>query len=421
MGGRSAWRSGDVGLLQFATISADFKYSASVITSTTNTRSELVSRARTIAQEVAARHAADVDRDARFPTETFKAAQQAKLLSAAVPRELGGAGADLRELTATCSELAQGCGASGMVLAMHHIQVGCIARHGLSSAFFRRYLQEVVERQPLIGSVTSEVGVWGDTRSSICALERHATHCRLEKDATTASYAEHADDLLVTCRRNAEAPPSDQILVLLRKADLTLTRTTSWDTLGMRGTCSPGFKVAANLPEDHVVPGSFADASAQTMVSYSHILWSGVWLGIAADAVARASAYVRAEARKKPGTVPPHASRLAEVSVMLQTMRNNTTAMAAEFDAITASADGMDQLLTIGWALKMNNLKVSASEMAPAIVHQALQIVGIGGYKNDSKFSVGRNYRDALSAALMIGNDRILSKTASMLLVYKDE
>jgi acyl-CoA dehydrogenase len=43
------------------------------------------------------------------------------------------------------------------------------------------------------------------------------------------------------------------------------------------------------------------------------------------------------------------------------------------------------------------------------------------GYKNDSKFSVGRHYRDALSGALMISNDRIAAKSASMLLVFKDE
>ena len=33
----------------------------------------------------------------------------------------------------------------------------------------------------------------------------------------------------------------------------------------------------------------------------------------------------------------------------------------------------------------MNNLKVATSEQCPAIVHQALQIVGISGYKNDSQ------------------------------------
>jgi acyl-CoA dehydrogenase len=374
-----------------------------------------------MATEVAARHAADVDQKARFPAEAVEAMRQAKLLSAAVPKELGGGGADMQELSAICVELAQGCAAAGMVYAMHVIQVACIARHGLSSEYFRRYLQDVVERQILIASVTSEVGVWGDTRSSICALTPEGDRFRLDKDATTVSYGAHAEDLLVTCRRNPDAPPSDQILVLLRKGDFTLEPTTSWDTMGMRGTCSPGFQVRSTVSAEQVVPGSFADSSAQTMVSYSHILWAAVWLGIAADAVSRASAYVRGEARKKPGTVPQQAHRLAEVMVQLQTMRNNVNGQAVEFDGITARPDGMEQLLTIGWALKMNNIKVASSEMAPAIVHQALQIVGIGGYKNDSKYSLGRNYRDSLSAALMISNDRIYAKTAPLLLVYKDE
>jgi acyl-CoA dehydrogenase len=383
--------------------------------------SDLVSRTRAIAHEVAAKHAADVDVKARFPKETFDALKQAKLISAAVPKEQGGPGANMQELAEQCAALAQGCAASGMILAMHHIQVACVARHGLGSAFFRAYLQECVEKQTLIASITSEVGVWGDTRSSICALEQDGEKFRLTKDATTVSYGEHADDLLVTCRRNPDAPPSDQILVLVRTPDRTLDQTTTWDTLGMRGTCSPGFKMVSSGPMDQVLPGSFADASAQTMVSYSHILWSAVWLGIASDAVARASAYVRAEARKKPGSVPQAAHKLAEVMVHLQSMRNNTAGQASEFDAIMARPGGMDELLTMGWALKMNNIKVASSEMAPRIVHDALQIVGIGGYKNDGKYTVGRNYRDSLSAALMISNERIFAKTASMLLVYKDE
>ena len=53
-------------------------------------------------------------------------------------------------------------------------------------------------------------------------------------------------------------------------------------------------------------------------------------------------------------------------------------------------------------------------------MHRALQIVGILGYKNDGAFSLGRHYRDVLSASLMISNDRINAKSASMLLVFKD-
>jgi acyl-CoA dehydrogenase len=387
----------------------------------TRQTSELVAKTWAIAHEVAAVHAFDVDAKSRFPTETFEALKQAKLLSAAVPKEFGGAGANMSELTAMCMTLASACGSSGMVLAMHHIQIACIARHGLGTPYFQDYMRECVEKQLLIGSITSEVGVWGDTRSSICAVVREGGRYKLDKDATTASYAAQADDLLVTCRRDPEAPQNDQVLVLVRRPDRTLTQTTTWDTMGMRGTCSPGFKMVSAGPEEQILPGSFADSSAQTMVSYSHIIWSGVWLGIAADAVARASAFVRAEARRTPGVVPPRANHLARLSVHLQTMRNTVTAQAVEFDDIMTRPNGMEELLTIGWALKMNNVKVAVSEMAPRIVHDALQIIGIGAYKNDSKVSVGRHYRDTLSAALMISNDRIYSKTASMLLVYKDE
>ena len=137
--------------------------------------------------------------------------------------------------------------------------------------------------------------------------------------------------------------------------------------------------------------------------------------------MARAASHVRSEARKKPGSVPSSATQLARVAAQLQSVRHNWQAVATEFDALGMSEDDMQRLLDIGWALKLNNLKVGVSESVVQIVHQALQIAGILGYKNDSPLSIGRFYRDALSAALMISNERIATKSASMLLVFKDD
>src|SRR5579863_5149612 len=136
--------------------------------------------------DVAARHAADVDAGARFPHEAIQALREAKLLSAPVPTELGGAGYRMRELAALCSALAQACGSSAMVLAMHYIQVACIARHGLASSHLRDYLRELAQEQHLLASMTSENGTFGETRMSICALERSEGRFKLDKDATTA-------------------------------------------------------------------------------------------------------------------------------------------------------------------------------------------------------------------------------------------
>ncbi|HEY8050192.1 MAG TPA: acyl-CoA dehydrogenase family protein [Ramlibacter sp.] len=376
----------------------------------------LLSSVKRIAQEVAAPNATDVDARARFPSETIAALREAGVLSACVPREFGGAACRMAELAQLCSALAQSCGSSAMVLAMHYSQLACIARHGTGSEFFRNWLRDMVWKQWLLASMTSESGTFGDTRSSICAVERKDGAFTLDKDATTGSYCQHADAILVTCRRDAEAAKSDQVLVMVRQGDCTLKQTTSWDTLGMRGTCSPGFKLESRGDAQQIIPGEFADSSAQTMVPYSHILWASLWWGIAADAVARASNFVRGQARNNPGTTPPTASRLAEVWEDLQTMKQTWWAAARAFDEV---AD-LDELMAIGWALRLNNLKVSCSEAAPQIVHRALQIVGILGYKNDSPFSLGRHYRDVLSASIMISNDRINARSAAMLLVYKD-
>jgi acyl-CoA dehydrogenase len=376
---------------------------------------------RTIAKDIAAPHAAQVDQAARFPIETVNALKAAGILSAPIASEFGGAGCSMRELALLCSTLSSACGSSGMVLAMHYSQVASITRHTLGSDFFQAYQREIVEKQLLLASITSEVGTFGDTRSSICAIERQNGRFILNKEATTGSYCAYADDILVTCRESADASANEQRLVLVRKANATLTQTSTWDTMGMRGTCSPGFSLASSGLEAQILPSPFAEISAQTMVPYSHILWSALWWGIAADAVAKASAYVRSLARKNPGSVPPAANRLAEVSVQLQAMRHNWLALACEFDEMTARPGGNEAFEKMGWALKMNNLKMGVSDMAPKVVHRALQILGILGYKNDSPYSLDRHYRDVLSASLMISNERVASKSASMLLVFKDD
>ena len=154
---------------------------------------------------------------------------------------------------------------------------------------------------------------------------------------------------------------------------------------------------------------------------YSHVVWSSLWLGIATDAVARAHAFVRADARKRPGTLPFGGQRLAEAQAKLQSMRANIHDAVHGYGAALAAPDGAEQLSSMGCAIRWNNLKILASEMAVEIVREALAITGMAGFSNDSKFSMGRALRDATSAALMIANDRIHTTNANLMLVYKDE
>jgi acyl-CoA dehydrogenase len=101
-------------------------------------------------------------------------------------------------------------------------------------------------------------------------------------------------------------------------------------------------------------------------------------------------------------------------------MRASVAAMASEYQTLRADPRRTSELSGMGFALRVNNLKVNASRAVTRIVEAALQICGIHGYKNDSPFSVGRQLRDALSASLMVANDRIYAANASVLLVQKE-
>jgi acyl-CoA dehydrogenase len=377
-----------------------------------------VEAARRVAESVAAPAADSVDRDARFPHEAVAALREERLLGALVPRELGGLGATIGEVAAACEALGRACASTAMIFAMHQIEVACLVRHGLSSPFFRRYLAGVAAHEWLIASATSEIGVGGDLRRSLCAVELDSGGVRIRKRAPVISYGEEADDILLTARRSPDAAPHDQVLLLIRRPDTVLERAGAWDTLGMRGTRSFGFTIDATASLEQIVPASFADIAARTMLPVSHVLWTSLWLGVASDAVARARAFVRAEARRTPGTAPPAGARLAEAVADLATMQATVHAGASDFER---HQDDPETLASLGFAIRMNNLKVAATGQAPAIVARALAVCGITGYRCDSPYAVGRHLRDAYGAALMISNDRILAANAAMLLVHKED
>lgn len=375
---------------------------------------------RRIADEIAATHAVDVDLKARFPAESLQALRDARALSAFVPEALGGGGISFSALASACHELGRRCGASAMVFAMHQIQVATMVRHCDGMPWFEDYLAQVADEQRLIASVTSEVGTDGDMGRSVAAvLPAGGERFRFEKQAPTVSYGQYADDLFVTLRRAPEAEPGDQVVVLTRRGQHTLELTGTWDPLGMRGTCSPGHVVRAEFDAQQVLPTPFARVSAESMVPISHILWSHLWLGIAADAFDRARAFVRAAARRKPGESLPAAERLSHVMSDLALLRAEVDCALREF--VEASDDpDREQLSTVGAALRYNNLKLAASEQAPRICQGALGVCGIMGFKNDSPFSIGRHLRDAMSACLMVSNQRIHQTNASLLLIAKD-
>ncbi len=372
-----------------------------------------------IGREVLAAHAADVDEQSRFPRESIEALKQAKLLSAYVPEAFGGMGLNLPRIAEICEILGHYCGSTAMIYAMHQIQVACIVHHHQDQPFFTGYLRRLVEEQRLIASATTEAGIGGDLRSSICAVETEGERFRITKKAPVISYGEDADDLILTARRHPEAPKSDQVHVLLLDGQYRLEQFATWDALGFRGTRSDGFVVEGEAAVEQILPTPFADILSQTMHPYAHITWSSLWAGIAADAVDKARRFVKKEARRNLDMPPISAIRLGEVDSVLQTLRSNIHQAMEEYQGLLDRGEFND-FTRFGFGIRINNLKIASSELIVDVVGKAMLICGIQGYLNHSEFSLTRHIRDAYGAALMVNNDRIMLHNATLLLMHKD-
>jgi len=362
------------------------------------------------AAAVAATHAAAVDRDSRFPAEAFAEIKKQGLLGVMVPQALGGEGVSLADVADVCFALAQSCSSTGMIYAMHQIKMGCIIRHHRGSAEHERLLRKIAAEQLLMASSTTEGQGGGNVRASEAPVIRDGNRITLERKASVISYGAAADGIVTTARRAPDAAPSDQVLVVALKSDYTLEPMMSWDTLGMRGTCSEGFTLRINASAESVMPEPYERIHAQTMVPFAHLTWGSVWAGIAAAATGRAQAFIRNAARHANGQLPPGAPHFTSAITSLRTLRS---LLASGLRTYEQAMGDEKALASLEFQSMITLTKVEASELAAATVMSAMRACGLSGYRNDSEFSIGRHLRDVLSSPIMINNDRILANLAA--------
>jgi acyl-CoA dehydrogenase len=362
----------------------------------------------------AAAEAEGVDLQARFPKAAIDAARERKLLGAQIPVEFGGFGASIHDVAEMCYTLGRACASTAMIFAMHQTKVACLVRHGTGSRYHETLMRRVAAEQLLLASSTTEGQNGGNIRSSAAAVERSNTEISLIRNATVISYGAEADAIVSIARRADEAASSDQVLLAVTKDNYTLERIQGWETLGMRGTCSAGFELKINGPAEMIFPEAYEKIHSQTMTPVAHLCWSSVWAGVAAAAVERAQRFIRKAARSAGGQMPPGAAHftaakmsLAKLRALIATNLNNYA--AREFDERALSS--------LDFQSSINLLKVEASELAVETTMSALRACGLSGYRNDGEFSVGRHLRDALSAPLMINNERILGNIATATLM----
>ena len=142
------------------------------------TQQTILSKATEIAESVIASHAADVDEQGRFPTESLKSLADAGLCGLTIPTELGGMGQSLRVLAAVVEQVAGACPSTAMVFMMHCSGVSCYLA---DQEKFADVLRQCAEGKHLSTLAFSEKG----SRSQFWAPVSQA----VSKDADTVSLS----------------------------------------------------------------------------------------------------------------------------------------------------------------------------------------------------------------------------------------
>lgn len=352
----------------------------------------------------------DVDVQARFPIESIEALRHERLLSAIVPAELGGLGASVGEMADFIRVLSHYCASSALVLAMHTIEVYVLVHHG-DTPWLRGLLARLVDEQLLLANATSErPGPLGTS-----ALDDTKGALRIDRDTLACSYGVNADVIFTSVRRNSEAAPEDTIYMAVPTAGADLEQTSTWNTLGLRGTCSSGLRIRAEIDPGAVYPAPWPTVLNGGHIEVRHILAGAAYVGLAEAALHEAHAVVRSEARRSVGTTPPSAMRLAELLIEVDKVRGLLATAIRRFEELEAES----ALDDIAFVTSLDGLKVASTTVAADTATRALQICGIVGIHRDGAMRIERIVRDSHAALVMFGNDGLLRKSAVTLLMRK--
>jgi len=234
---------------------------------------------------IAAEHASEHDRDASFVAPAYEAMKERGYLRLAVPEELGGLGATMREACYAQAELARHDGATALAAAMHTYNVlAQVFRRAKGASDAEGVLKRVATEDLIIATSGGSDWLWPTT-----VAEPDGNGGFLVSGRKAFCSQAPAATVVSTCAVLGEPGDGAEVIhfsVPLAADGVRMEET--WDTLGMRGTASndlvfdqvqvPGERIVARRP--------WGDFGAPLFVAAIHFapVVAATYFGIAAGA-----------------------------------------------------------------------------------------------------------------------------------------
>jgi alkylation response protein AidB-like acyl-CoA dehydrogenase len=359
------------------------------------------SRAETVSRDVLARHAADVDREARWPAESLDALRQAGLMGLTVPTTHGGAGQGPRAFANVVGHLAEGCASTAMIYLMHVCGTQVVAA---AAGFARRdeVLRDIAAGKHLTTLAFSEKGSRSHFWAPVSRAQANGTTSKVTADKSWVTSAGHADSYVVSTRPAGATEPVASTLYYVPKAAVGLTVAGRWTGLGLRGNASAPMKLE-NVPvtaADRLSgDGDGFSVMVNVVLPWFQLGNAAVSVGIARSAVAGVRDHLLG-------------AKLEHLGQPLASLPN----LRAELARMQITADAQGAFVhQVAWRMEnprpdtmlaVLESKAAANEAALAVTDLAMR--ACGGTAFSGRLTVERNFRDARAGSVMAPTTDVL-------------
>jgi alkylation response protein AidB-like acyl-CoA dehydrogenase len=193
--------------------------------------------ASSIAHDVAARWAGEVDSEGRFPKESVAALSSRGFLGLCVPKELDGKGQGPRAYAAVVEELAQACASTAMVYVMHISAAQSVAS-SKTLAGRDDLLRQIAAGKHLSTLALSERGSRSHFWAPVSKLDPKGDGYTTSAQKSWVTSADHADSYVCSAQRPGAASPLESTVYLAERRTNGVRVAGAFDGLGLRGNDS---------------------------------------------------------------------------------------------------------------------------------------------------------------------------------------
>ncbi|MBU1431294.1 acyl-CoA dehydrogenase family protein [Myxococcota bacterium] len=354
--------------------------------------------ARRASQKLLALNAAAYDEGAIFPEENLKALGEMGLFGVNIPERWGGAEAGAVSYALAIRELAAGCAATAVTVAVTNMVAEAINAFGDEVQKARYLTQITAGAYPAASFSLSEPGSGSDAASLRATAVREGDEYVLNGTKAWVTSGGHAGLYLVMARTDPDAPPAKGISAFLVEAGTPgMTASKPEKKLGLRASTTTelvfeGCRVPA---ENRLGPEGIGFQIAMTALDGGRIGVSAQACGIATAAHEAATRYATERAQ--------FGRPIGDFQAIQWMIADSATQLEAAWLLCLRAASLKDAKVRFTREAAMS--KVFCTEAANEICHRAVQI--LGGYGYTREYPVERHLRDARVTRIYEGTSEV--------------